>query len=156
MKNPETTLIRAGTPGQEFEVRHPLNPNSHLWMRPLGRLTGLQRVGVSLARVPPGKESFIYHSHQHEEEFVYILAGRGIAEIDNEEFEVGPGDFMGFPAPSVAHHLRNPFDVDLVYLMGGEHHDVEIADFPRLRKRLIRDGADVAIVDRAAIEPLFK
>ena len=82
MKNPETTLIRAGTPGQEFEVRHPLNPDSQLWMRPLGRLTGLQRVGVSLARVPPGKESFIYHSHQHEEEFVYILAGRGIAEIE--------------------------------------------------------------------------
>jgi len=156
MKNPETTLIRAGTPDQEFEVRHPLNPKSHLWMRPLGRLTGLQRVGVSLARVPPGKESFIYHSHQHEEEFVYILAGRGIAEIDNEEFEVGPGDFMGFPAPSVAHHLRNPFDGDLVYLMGGEHRDVEIADFPRLQKRLIRDGADVSIVDHAAIEPLFK
>jgi uncharacterized cupin superfamily protein len=156
MKNPETVLIRAETPGQEFEVHHPLNADSQIWMRPLGRLTGLQRVGVTLARVPPGKESFIYHSHQHEEEFVYILSGRGIAEIDDAEFEVGPGDFMGFPAPSVAHHLRNPFDADLVYLMGGEHLEMEIADFPRLNKRLIRDGAEVSIVDRAAIEPLFK
>jgi uncharacterized cupin superfamily protein len=156
MKNPETTLIRAGAQGQEFEIRHPLNANSQLWLRPLGRLTGLQRVGITLARLPPGKESFIYHSHQHEEEFVYILAGRGIAEIDDTEFEVGPGDFMGFPTPSVAHHLRNPFDTDLVYLMGGEHREVEIADFPRLNKRLIRDGTDVSIVDCAAIEPLFR
>ena len=156
MKNPETVLIRAGTAGQEFEVRHPLNANSQIWLRPLGRLTGLQRTGVALARVPPGKESFIYHSHQHEEEFVYILAGRGIAEIDDAEFEVGPGDFMGFSTPSVAHHLRNPFDVDLVYLMGGEHHEIEVADFPRLNKRLIRDGAAASIVDRDAFEPLFK
>jgi len=47
------------------------------------------------------------------------LSGRGIAEIGDEEVEVGPGDFMGFATPSSAHHLRNRFDVDLVYLMGG-------------------------------------
>lgn len=156
MKNPEAVLIRAGTAGQEFEFRYPLNANAQLWMTPLGRLTGLQRIGITLARLPPGKESFIYHSHQHEEEFLYIVAGRGIAEIDDDEFEVGAGDFMGFPTPSVAHHLRNPFGVDLVYLMGGEHHEMEIADFPRLNKRFIRNGADVSIVDRALIEPLFK
>ena len=27
---------------------------------------------------------------------------------------------MGFPTPSEAHHLRNPHDEDLVYLVGGE------------------------------------
>jgi len=53
------------------------------------------------------------HSHQHEEEWLYILSGRGIAEIDGEELEVGPGDFMAFPTPSVAHHLTNPFDEKL-------------------------------------------
>ena len=45
-----------------------------------------------------------------------------VAEIDGGEHEVGPGDFMGFPTPSLGHHLRNPFDEDLVYLMGGERH----------------------------------
>ena len=39
---------------------------------------------------------------------------RGIAEIGDETFEVGPGDAMLFTAPSVGHHLRNPFEVDLV------------------------------------------
>src|SRR5947199_8064090 len=53
---------------------------------------------------------------------------------------------MGFATPSFAHHLRNPFDVDLVFLMGGEHRDVEVADLPRLRKRLIRDGNDLQVI----------
>jgi hypothetical protein len=41
---------------------------------------------------------------------------------------------MGFPAPSVTHHLRNPGTEDLVYLMGGEHRDVEVAEFPSIGK----------------------
>ena len=53
-----------------------------------------------------------------------MLSGRGIARIDDHEYEVSAGDFMGFPTPSVAHHLTNPFDEDLTYLMGGESLDV--------------------------------
>ncbi len=58
-------------------------------------------------RLPPGRESYVYHTHEAEEEWLYILSGRGITEIDGAEHEVGPGDFMGFPTPSVAHHLRS-------------------------------------------------
>jgi uncharacterized cupin superfamily protein len=61
--------------------------------------------------------------------------------------EVAAGDFMGFPTPAVAHHLRNPYDEDLVYLVGGENHDVEIADFPRLGKRMLRLGQNVEVYD---------
>src|SRR5581483_4436321 len=99
---------------------HPWNPKSEVRGARLGVATGLKKVGINLLRVAPGKESFIYHAHYYEEEWIYILSGRGIAEIDGEEHEVGPGDFMGFPTPGVAHLLRNPFDADLVYLMGGE------------------------------------
>lgn len=140
----------------EFPFVHPLNPRSEIYMRALGALAGLARVGILLARVPPGKESFVYHSHQHEEEFLYILSGRGIAEIGDQELEVGPGDFMGFPTPSVGHQLRNPFDVDLVYLMGGEHLRVEIADFPRQRKRLVRNGDEFQVVEWDALGAFFK
>ena len=38
---------------------------------------------------------------------------------------------MGFPTPAVAHHLRNLYEQELIYFMGGEKQDVEIADFPR-------------------------
>jgi len=54
---------------------------------------------------------------------------------------------MGFPTPSVAHHLRNPYDGNLVYLVGGENLDVEIADFPRLGKRMLRREQDIDIYE---------
>ena len=121
----------------------------------MSNIVGLQRVILRLGRVPPGKESFIYHAHHYEEEFVYILSGRGIAEIDEEELEVGAGDFLGFPTPSVAHHLRNPFDADLIYLMGGERKEVEIGDFPRLGKQVIRDGECAYIIDLNSKDPFI-
>ena len=108
---------------------------------------------LSLGRLPPGRESFVYHAHQHEEEFVYVLSGRGMLEIDGTEHDVGPGDFAAFPVPSVAHQLRNPFDADLVYLMGGERREMEVADFPRLGKRLVRSGPDLQVVDTADLKP---
>ena len=132
---------------------HPWNPNSELSGTQLGRMVGLKRTGIGLVKVPPGKESFIYHSHYREEEWIYILAGRGVAEIDGAEFEVGAGDFMGFPTPSVAHHLKNAGDEDLVYLVGGEHVEVEIAEFPHLGKRMLRRGDAVEIYDISDAKP---
>jgi uncharacterized cupin superfamily protein len=60
---------------------------------------------------------------------------------------------MGFPTPSVGHHLRNPFDVELVYLMGGEHRDGEIADFPKLGRRMVRMREEIVIYDLATGRP---
>jgi uncharacterized cupin superfamily protein len=134
---------------KEESFSHPWNPNSLIIGTRISRMVGLRRTGVSLVRVPPGKESFIYHSHHREEEWIYIISGRGIAEIDGDEFQVSAGDFMGFPTPSVAHHLRNSGSEDLVYLMGGESLDVEIADFPRLGKRMVRRGDKVEIYNRS-------
>lgn len=133
--------------GKRANFSHPWNPKSEIQGTRLSTLAGLSRVGVSLACIPPGKESFVYHSHYREEEWIYIISGRGVAEIDGEDFEVAAGDFMGFPAPSVAHHLHNPYGEDLVYLMGGENVEVEVADFPRLGKRMLRLGQNVEIYD---------
>jgi uncharacterized cupin superfamily protein len=120
-----------------------LNPNSYLMRAGLSRRAGMKRAHVAIGRVPPGKDSFAYHSHRQEEEWVYILSGRGIAEIDGETQEVGPGDFMGFPTPSVAHLLKNPFEEDLVYLMGGEDLPLEVVDYPKIGKRyLLMSGED--------------
>lgn len=132
---------------------HPWNPSSEITGTALGRTLGLERVGVNLGRIPPGKESFIYHSHESEEEWIYILSGRAVAEIDGEEHEVGAGDFMAFPTPSVAHHLRNPFPEPLVYLFGGESKALEVADFPKLGKRMVRTGEKITIYDLAAGKP---
>jgi len=132
------------------ETSHPWNPDSRIIWSQMARQAGMQRAIVSKAILKPGKESFVYHSHQNEEEWLYILAGAGTADIDGNEFEVSAGDFLGFPTPSVAHHLRNTSKEDLVYLMGGECLEEEIADFPGLGKRKIRSGQEIEVVDLPA------
>ena len=44
---------------------------------------------------------------------------------------------MGFPAPGIAHLLRNAFGEDLVYLMGGEAVALDVLDYPTLGKRYL-------------------
>lgn len=133
---------------------HPWNPNSEVHGTRLSELVGLKRTGVSLVRIPAGRESFAYHLHHREEEWIYILSGTATAEIDGKDYDVGPGDFMGFPTPSVAHHLRNTGNEDLVYLMGGENRDFEVADFPCLNKRMLRRGTVVEVYDLDAGRPM--
>src|SRR5690606_23377349 len=143
---PNLYLLRAediAARSQTFS--HPWNPSSELTGYQLAKATGLRRTGVSLARMAPGKESFVYHSHWNEEEWIYILSGRGMARIDGAEYEVKAGDFMEFQSPGDAHHLRNPFQGGLDYLMGGENLPMDIADFPDLNKRMIRHAKGVEI-----------
>jgi uncharacterized cupin superfamily protein len=125
----------AGTP--ETRIRHPWNPNSEIHVRPLSQAAGLSRVVLSLARVPPGKESFVHHSHERD-----------------EVFEVGPGDFMGFTAPGVGHHLINPYEEDLVYLMGGERSGLDVGYFPKFKRRIIFSRSGICAVDEAALQTM--
>lgn len=139
-------LVRAGERGPAHSSGHPYNPRSeiHGWM--ISRAAGLRRIAVNLAWLPPGKEAAIFHVHYREEEWVHVLEGRGVVELDDEEHEVGPGDFVAFP-PGVAHHVRNASADDrLLFLEGGEIiSDVEVADFPRLRRRMVRFGTRFAV-----------
>ncbi len=153
----QTYVLRAAAIEERAETfSHPFNEKSEITGTHLSPLTGLKRVGVSKVMVPPGKESFIYHSHELEEEWIYILEGKGVARIDGKDHEVAAGDFMGFPAPGVAHHLTNPYAEKLVYLMGGEAGGhVEVADFPDIGKRMVRRGKDVQIFDIADARPFF-
>jgi uncharacterized cupin superfamily protein len=118
-------------------LKHPLNSKSDIFIIPLSEAAGLRRAVLTLARVPPGKESFLYHWHEHDEEFVYILSGRGRAEIDGKVYEVGAGDFMGFTAPGPAHQLTNPYAEDLVYLMGGERSRLDVGHFPKIGRKIV-------------------
>ena len=129
----------------ESTFSHPWNDKSEITGTHLSGLAGLKRSGVSLVRIPPGKESFAYHLHHREEEWIFVLSGKGVARIDGEDYELNVGDFVAFPTPSVAHNTSNPFDEDLVYLMGGESRRYEIADFPELDKRMVRTGDELAI-----------
>ena len=71
-------------PAEAVEIRHPFNPDSEVHLQRLAERTGMGQVAVTLARVPPGKESFILHAHATEEEWIYILSGTGTAQIGDD------------------------------------------------------------------------
>jgi uncharacterized cupin superfamily protein len=120
-----------------------LNPASRFRGADLARRGGLQRVAVSWAALEPGKDSFAYHAHDLEEEWMYVLSGRAVALVDGEEIEVGPGDFLAFPAPQAPHLLRNRGSEPVVYLMGGERLPMDVITYPALGgKRYLLRGED--------------
>jgi uncharacterized cupin superfamily protein len=90
-----TAAARAELPEDVFV--HPLNTNAVRHSKALAAAVGCIHLGVHWVRVTPGHDSTAYHRHRGEEEFIYILSGRGIATIGDETFEVQAGDFMGFP-----------------------------------------------------------
>lgn len=147
-------LLRArDVAARQQAFSHPWNPNSEIIGVRMGAELGLKRSGVSIARIPPGKESFAPHAHHREEEWIYILMGQGLAWVDGSEIAVGAGDFMAFPAPQSAHHLKNVGADDLVYLMGGENSKMDVIDFPTLGRRMVRTGAEIMIYDQASGQP---
>ncbi len=131
--------------GRAFTQR--LNPTSLFLGVPLSRLAGLRRANVSLARIPAGKDSFAYHAHLLEEEWVFVVAGEGVAVIGDEEHALGPGDFIGFPAGSSPPHLlKNRSSQDLVYLMGGENQPLDIVEYPLLGKRYLLQASPIGTI----------
>ena len=123
---------------KETPFTHPLNAKAVRHTRTLSEIAGLGNVGVHLVRVEPGHATTEYHFHHAEEEFLYILSGRGIADVDGREVAVGPGDFLGFPAGGPAHAMRNDGPGDLLYLMAGERRAADVVDYPRKKKRLLK------------------
>jgi uncharacterized cupin superfamily protein len=145
----EHPLVTAKTIAAMPERRfvHTLNAKAVRHTRSLGDAVGMTTIGIHLVRVAPGGESTEFHFHQQDEEWVYILSGRGIAEIGDEHFEVGAGDFMGFVTGSLPHMMRNPHNEALVYLMGGARCPIDICDYPRLGKRRYRVNGVNEFVD---------
>ena len=139
-RKPAVVLRAAEIEQRTTTFVHPWNPRSDMRFAFLGRAAGLRRTGVNLIRVPPGKEAFAYHAHLHEEEWLFVVSGHAVVDSGDETHEVGPGDFVSFPTPSRAHQLRNVSSEDVVYLTGGEHSELDVAEFPRLGKRLVRVG----------------
>lgn len=135
-------------------VQHQFNDNAIRSTKTLSSAAGMQRLGIHLVTISRGNDSTTHHYHDADEEFIYIVSGRGIAHIGEESFEVGPGDFMGFPAPSEAHSLHNPNPEDLIYLMGGEGWPVDLVHYPEIRRSMTRSHGKRAYSDWDDITPV--
>lgn len=136
---------------KEDKFVHFLNPGAIRYTRSLGDACGLQTLGIHLVRLKRGDDSTEYHFHHQDEEWVYILAGRGVAEIGGKKYAIGAGDFMGFTAPSAPHAMKNPYQRDLVYLVGGNRWPLDVCDYPRIGKRRYRMNGENAYLDLSAL-----
>jgi uncharacterized cupin superfamily protein len=87
----------------------------------LGRAAGFERVGISVDVLPPGRRTSWPHAEADEEEFVFVLEGHPQAWIDGVLHDLGPGDFVGFPAGTgIAHTIINNTDETVRLLVGGD------------------------------------
>ena len=99
--------------------------------RQLGDVFGLKNFGVNLTRLAPNAESALRHSHEKQDEFVYILEGNPTLITDEGRMPLSPGMCAGFRAGTGnAHHLVNETDRDVVYLEIGDRTPGENAAYP--------------------------
>lgn len=91
---------------------------------------GGETLTCGLWELPPGKKSFPMHAHQVTEEALYVLSGTAVVRTPEGESTIGPGDFVSFPARSVAHQLVNRGTEPLVYIAMSAVHGHDIVEYP--------------------------
>jgi uncharacterized cupin superfamily protein len=92
--------------------------------RPVGRAAGLQRIGLHVERVPPGRRTSYPHAESDEEELVYVLEGEIDAWIDGNLHRMVKGDLAAFPAGTgICHAFLNNGTEDALLLVGGERKE---------------------------------
>jgi uncharacterized cupin superfamily protein len=142
-RKPATVLRADEMRAKRRAYRQRLNedPNAVFDIFGLSGRAGLNQTGLSIAWLAPDRETFAYHAHHYEEEWIYILDGRAVCLIDEVDTALGAGDFVAFPVPSVPHLLKNPYPEACTYLMGGERRELDIIDYPRLGKSYLLRGS---------------
>ncbi len=132
---------------------HFLNPNAVRVNKSLGDRTGLTGLGFHIIEVAAGDDTTEHHVHYHEDECVYVLQGHATAFVGEVAHEIGPGDFLGYPKGGLAHSIRNTGSGPLRCIVVGQRLAQDVADYPRLNKRIYRNaGLPWNLVDHAAIE----
>ena len=115
---------------------HPANDKVSRNVVSLGDATGLTAIGINIFETAPGAETTAFHMHHFQDEAIYVLSGSAIAEIGDESFEIGPGDFIGYRKGGLPHIIRNTGLEPLRCLVIGERSAQDVIDYPRAGKRL--------------------
>jgi len=66
---------------------------------------GAQNISMGLCIIDPNSK-ILYHTHENEEEAIYIIKGNGIAKFADFEQKVSGGSVMFCP-PKVSHQIIN-------------------------------------------------
>jgi quercetin dioxygenase-like cupin family protein len=81
------------------------------------REVGAEDITFGFSSFAPHTSIHKKHAHPEAEEIMYILRGRGISGVGDQEFEVGAGDTLWMPR-GATHWFYNPFSeaCDFVFI----------------------------------------
>jgi uncharacterized cupin superfamily protein len=129
---------------------HAMNPNAQCMNRSLSEATGMTGLGFHIIEVQPERDSTEFHMHYNEDECVYILEGTGTAQVGDDIFEVGAGDFLGYRKGGLAHTIKNTGSTVLKCIVAGQRLESDVVDYPNAGKRIYRTtGLPWKVVDFA-------
>ena len=112
--------------------------------RKLGDHFSLTNFGINQTTLAPGAISALSHHHSKQDEFIYILDGVATLLHGEGEYQMSPGDCMGFKAGAgVASQLVNRSSEPVVYLEVGDRTVGDEVDYPNddLKASQQADGA---------------
>ncbi len=99
--------------------------------RAIGDYFGLKNFGVNLTRLKPGAVSALRHSHEKQDELIYVLEGHPTLRSNAGETRLSPGMCAGFPAGlGDAAQLVNNSDADVWYLEIGDRTAGDHVEYP--------------------------
>lgn len=70
---------------------------------------GAEDITFGFSRYEPKTAIHKKHSHGEAEELMYIISGRAVGGVNDQEFELEPGDTVWVPRGAV-HWIYNPYD----------------------------------------------
>ncbi len=87
----------------------------------IGKILGLEKIGIHIETLLPGRRTSWPHAESAEEEFAFIIEGHPEVWIDGVTHKLNPGDFVAFPSGTgIAHTFLNNTETNCVLLVGGE------------------------------------
>jgi uncharacterized cupin superfamily protein len=99
--------------------------------RKLGDHFGLSNFGINQTTLAPDAISALAHHHSKQDEFIYILEGTATLLHGEDEYQMRPGDCMGFKAGAgVASQLVNCSSEPVVYLEVGDRTEGDEVEYP--------------------------
>jgi uncharacterized cupin superfamily protein len=131
---PHTSPVAAETVAPESSVGYPEPFRSRMgqsnW-RALGDPFGLTQFGVSLETLQPGAQSALRHWHTLSDEWLYMLQGALTLYTNDGEWQLSPGQCMGFKAGDPnGHHLVNHSDKLAQFVVVGSRVPGDMAFYP--------------------------